>query len=464
MSLSRVARRFCGSIALLLYLSACGGFDRNRYMPSSPDFIDALILSVERSTIPADGFSTTKITAKISADSAPERRTIVFNSTKGTFAGSGSPETAHIESAVDVTGTTTVLLRSTTTVETANVTATVKDATTAKDVPGVAKQAVISFGPVDADDVLSLTVTSPSLPADGFSRTRLTATVKTLGDPNRRSVTFKASKGTLVSSEAPKADGSVVVPTDGNGVAIVELQSSSTVESAFVSASVGTAGAGSVTKTATVAFTAPDPDTIIRIFASSSTAAADGAARIQITAIIAGGIPSVSRTVEFVAGGATFATGSAADLQRASVTPDASNRAVVDLIAPTTAKTVRVTATVNKVSVDTLVTFTVALPNRIFVSPALGSHTATTNNLISVSLLRDVGVASVNQVVTYTAKDANGNPVGVFSGTTLSVLNAAQMVTVSSSTYNHAGGATGLVTIEASVGGVTGSAVIRIVP
>src|SRR5262249_55449971 len=250
----RLAIRLSGSIALLLCLSACNGFDEKRYLPSSADFVDALRITVDASAIPADGFSTAKITATISADAAPDRRTIVFDTTKGTFAGSGSGavDVGHIESTVDATATTSVLLRSTTTAESATVTVTVKN------VAGLAKQAVIASTPLSADDVLPSTAASMALPADGFSRTRLTATVKGNGDPNRRSVTFRTSKGTLIASAAANADGSVAVPVDGNGVAFVDLQSTSTVETAVVSATVG-----GITKTASISFTTVNADDVL---------------------------------------------------------------------------------------------------------------------------------------------------------------------------------------------------------
>ncbi len=445
-----------GAIALALCVSACGGFDRDEYLPSSPSFADALVLTVESTTIPADGFSTTRITAAISPNADPARRTIAFTATKGTFAGTGdgsvATETSTIDSTVDSTGRTTVLLRSTTTVQTVTVSAVVKD------VDGLAKQVLVNFAAVNADDVLLLSATTTDLPADGFSRTRLTAVVKTLANPADRRVVFKTSKGTLISSEAATANGtSVEVPTDGSGVASVELQSSLTVEPAFVSAT-----AAGVTKSLTVRFVPPDPDSIIQLSAATSSAPADGATRVQITAQIAGGIPSGSRAVTFSAGGGSFASNTTTDQRNASVTPDGGNRAIIDLVAPLTAQAVRVTATVNGVSASTVVMFTAAPPDRIFVSPASAVVGPAADNVISVSLLRDVGVAAANQVVTYTARDANGNSVGSFSDVQLSSHNAGQTLAVSSATYNHAGGAAGPVTIEVSAGGVTGQAVIRI--
>jgi hypothetical protein len=122
----------------------------------------------------------------------------------------------------------------------------------------------------------------------------------------------------------------------------------------------------------------------------------------------------------------------------------------------------RVRATISGVSADTVVSFVTAVPHSIFVSPASAVVGPNGDNRISVSLLRDIGVASGGQVVTYTAKDADGNPTGgVFSGVTLStpVTNGP---TVSSATYNHRGGPAGLVTIEVTAGGVIGRAQIRI--
>src|SRR5689334_7594553 len=110
----------------LIGVAACNGFDQKRYLPTSADFQAALVLSADKTSIPADGFSTATITASITRDAAPSRRTIVFSTTNGTFAGSGEPETTKIEATVDSSGTASVQLRSSRTIESATVTATVK--------------------------------------------------------------------------------------------------------------------------------------------------------------------------------------------------------------------------------------------------------------------------------------------------------------------------------------------------
>jgi hypothetical protein len=440
------------SVAVMLCVCACNGFDADRYLPTSPDFVNALTVTVDRPSIPADGFSTTRVTATISANASATRRIVMFEATKGTFAGSGSPETNRIEAAVDDSGTATVLLKSSGIVETSTVTVTVKDAGTKAAVPGVAKVALIDFVAVRADDVLTFTATSTSVPADGFSRTQLTANVVTAGNPARNTVTFRASKGTLTSAGKVNPDGSHEVPVDGNGVAVATLRSSSTVESAIASASVG-----SISKTIVIAFTAPDPNSIIRISAAAASAPADGATRVAVTATVASELPA-PRSVNFTVSGATF-NGSTGD---ATVAVDGSNRAVIDVVAPTTAGSARVRATISGVSADTTIAFVPALPHSIFVSPANAVVGPNTDNRISVSLLRNIGVASGGQIVSYVARDANGNVTGgTFSSVTLST-TVSGGPTVSSATYNHQGGPPGNVTIEVSSGGVTGTAQVRI--
>jgi hypothetical protein len=441
------------SAGLMLSVSGCDGFNRDRYLPTSSDFADALTVTVDHASIPADGFSTTRLRATISPNASATRRVVMFDATKGLFAGSGSPETGHIEAAVDDSGSVSVLLRSSNVVETSTVTVTVKDSETKAAVPGVAKVTQIQFVAVGADDVFTLTASSTSVPADGFSRTQLRATVATQGDPARSTVTFRASKGTLISAGKNNADGSQDVPVDGSGVAVAELKSSSTVESSVVSATVG-----GVTRTIVIAFTAPDPSSIVTIAAGKSSAPADTATRVPITATINGNLPG-PRTVVFTVSGATFnGTG---EVER-TVAVDGGNRAVIDVVAPASPVSARVTATINGVSASTVVTFVPAAPHNIFVSPVAAVVDANTDDRINVSLLRDVGVASPGQIVSYAAKDANGNPTGgTFSDITLSTL-AGSGPTVSSATYNHRGGAPGVVTIEVTSGGVTGRAQIKI--
>jgi hypothetical protein len=377
----------------------------------------------------------------------------MFDATKGQFAGSGSPETGHIEAAVDDTGSVSVLLRSSTVVETSTVTVTVKDSETRAAVPGVAKVALIEFVAVRADDVFTFAAARTSVPADGFSRTQLTATVATRGNPGRNTVTFRASKGTLVSAGKVNADGSHEVSVDGSGVAVAELRSSSTVESAVVSATVA-----GLTRTIVIAFTAPDPNSIIRIAAGLSSAPADSATRVAITATIAGEVPG-PRSVVFTVSGATF--NGSSEVER-PVAVDGGNRAVIDVVAPAAPVSARITASINGVSANTVVSFVTAGPHSIFVSPVSAVVGANTDNKINVSLLRDIGVASAGQVVSYVARDANGNLTGgTFSDVSLSTL-VANGPTVSSATYNHRGEPVGLVTIEVTAGGVTGRAQIRI--
>jgi hypothetical protein len=443
---------FIVAVALLLASGSAACHNPNAYV-LSPDSVDQfLAFAASAPSLPADGVSRITLTASIDPNATSSNRTIKFSTSAGTLIAAGQKSTTDLDVVVDGSGKALVELQSTNVVLTCRVSARIKD---------LVRTVNVLFTAPNADDVLILAVAPPTLPADGFSRARITATVKLLSDPSQRIVTFKTSTGTLFSSQQPTNSGkSVDVPTDSSGVAFVDLQSSSSVETAFVSAT-----AAGVTRNVTVGFTPPAAGSIVTLAASAGSAPADGATLVQVTATIAAAIPTGSRTVEFTATDGTFVNGG--DGKTAKVTPDASNRAVIDLKAPSLPTSVRVTVTVNNVSASVTITFGVALPDSIFVSPVSAQIRNTDTDLIRVSLLRNIGVASANQVVVYRATDAMGKDVGVFSDVRLTTISSTTgaPVAVSSAIYSPPATALpGPITIQASVGGVAGTAVIQIVP
>lgn len=449
-----VLKKLVAVVSIVLAGASAACHDPNAYV-LTPDLVSQYLnLTSSSPSVAADGISRITITAAIDPNATSANRTITFTTTAGTLIAAGKTSTTEIPVVVDGAGRAVVELQSTTAVLTCRITAKVKDFVEVLDIP---------FTAPNVDDILVVATASPTAPADGFTRTRVTATVKKLGDPAQRTVTFKTSTGTLFSSQPTTNNGRQVdVPTDSAGVASVDLQSSAALETAFVSAT-----AAGVTKNVTVQFIAPAPGSIISIAATPSQSVADSTSLVQIVATVAAGLSGDNRKVQFTASDSTFANGDTTNSGKtATITPDAGNRAVIDLKAPNVPMTVRVTATVNGVSTSTLVAFGPALPDSIFVSPDKATMLNTEENVIRVSLLRSVGVASANQVVTYSATDATGRTVGSFSKVELSTIssNNNSPLAVSSATYKPDATATpGPITIRVTVGGVTGTAVIQII-
>src|SRR5262249_11130951 len=138
----------------------------------------------------------------------------------------------------------------------------------------------VTFATPAADDLIVLAISPSTIPADGFSRARLTATAKVPQDPTKRTVTFKTSIGTLFApAQQTGTAGPLDVTTDASGVAVAELQSTQVLETAFVSATVN-----GVTRNGIVSFTAPNPSDIITLRTSASSGQADGATLIEVVA------------------------------------------------------------------------------------------------------------------------------------------------------------------------------------
>jgi hypothetical protein len=209
--------------AIAVVLSACGNFNDSRYLPTSPDVQGALELSVDKTTIPADGFSTATLTARISANASPANRTIKFTTTIGTFVGAAGDGKA-IDSVVASDGTTSVQLRSDRTVSTATITATVKGNDT------LTKQQTVTFDAAAAADILRVSTTSAAVPADGATVTPITVEVAAGLPAGRRKVTFTASLGTFVADPAAPVQGdsarrTIDVDADGSNRAVAYLRS-----------------------------------------------------------------------------------------------------------------------------------------------------------------------------------------------------------------------------------------------
>jgi hypothetical protein len=233
------AKVLARSIGLLLVLAAAGcgkWFEEKDFSPTSPSILDALTLTPPRQSIPADGFTTAVITATITPDALLTRRTVVFVTTTGTFVGSPAPDKRTIERTVESsTGSATVELQSSRTVEIARVTATVKD------VAGLGREVLVDFTPTTPADIIRISAPTVAL-ADGATITPITAEISGALPAARRKVTFTTTGGGFVGAASP-SDGtpqpSIEVDADGSNRATAFLRSpSNAVSTAFVTARV----------------------------------------------------------------------------------------------------------------------------------------------------------------------------------------------------------------------------------
>ncbi len=201
----------------------------------------SITLTTGSSSIPADGISSTSVTAlvKDSTGKAVPKGTIVsFYTTLGTFA--GTTGAAQIDlTTEDDSGTGTVYLIAGRTAGTANV--SVKSY-------GMTQKTTVQFtnsGP----GTITLSASAQTLPADGVSSLSITATIKDSAGAaavKGTSVTFKTTLGSFSNNEKTYT----VTTPDDTGVIIISLIAGTTPGTATV-----TAESSSVTQSVSISFT-----------------------------------------------------------------------------------------------------------------------------------------------------------------------------------------------------------------
>jgi adhesin/invasin len=463
-------RSLSALLCALLLLTGTACHNPDAYQPVSPtnddglDPDEVLKLTPQPASIPADGVSRTVITAKI--DPRSTVRTIAFTTSLGALIGNGKTIVAGagaLSVDADVSGTATVELRSTAEVATAQVTGTITLAAASGTTPArtIVRSLDVNFTSVSLDDFLTLETDAATLSADGFSTATITARISVRGD-RRQTVTFGASRGTLVQLTTGATNSNVTA--DANGVARILLRSDTTVGTARVTATVL-----GYQRDMLVQFVPVDPNSILTLTADAAQAPADGATLTRLVARVSPSLPAANREVTFRATDGTFATNTTdATGREARVTADAGNVAIIDLKSPTNTGTVGITATVSNVTQRALIVYTPAAPDTIFLqAPASVAAAGATSITVTVFLSRDRGQVSSNTIVTFTARDSSGATIGTFFNVTL-----AQPDTSDGSTYKRLkatadfdpvdSAATGTAIITATAGGRLGTIQVRI--
>jgi hypothetical protein len=283
-------------LAALLSAVGCGTwFDKDAFSPSSPSVVGALQLERSPAAIPADGFSTTLVTATLSADAALTHRTVVFATTAGTFA--GAPDDGRtLERTVELsTSTATAQLRSSRTVEVARVTATVKD------VPGLGREVLVTFTAPTVSDIITVSAPASAL-ADGATITPVTAEISGALPADRRTVRFTTTFGGFV-GDPNITDGSATSSTeadaDGGNRAVAYLRSpSSGIGVAFVTARVDSTPA--VSATTQVQFTRAAAQQVL-VTVDKAALTQDDTSSLMVTATLVRepGVPTEGTIVTF---------------------------------------------------------------------------------------------------------------------------------------------------------------------
>jgi hypothetical protein len=148
---------------------------------------DAFDHTISRTSIPADGFSTTLIIARLKLG-AGERREVTFETSAGIFIASGQPNGRSVKIVADSNGRAEVHLRSEKTVGIARVQVTAL---------AVLDEFLVAFTPVDAAQIITLSTEPSSAPADGVTPLVIVASIAPGLPTGRRTVTFTTTIGQL---------------------------------------------------------------------------------------------------------------------------------------------------------------------------------------------------------------------------------------------------------------------------
>jgi len=276
------------------------------------------------------------------------------------------------------------------------------------------KEKYLPLGPDNPDGrdltkILSIEANPATVPADGVSRTRISAHI----DPSAtvRTISFETTLGTLSSgakSVAAQA-GSLQVDADSSGIATVELQTTATVATARVTASVRPSDqAAAIVRVIDVPFSAVVADQLFTLSTSASSLPADGfsTATITVTMTFSG---DRQQQVMFTASrGSLVAFGAGAGDSGATVQADASGVARIQLRSDGTIGTARVSAKALGFERATFIEFTAINPDTIItVRPDVDTASADgftrTRIVARVSpLIPDTGT---NRTVRFTTTD-----------------------------------------------------------
>ncbi|MGB2717765.1 MAG: hypothetical protein WBC51_26510, partial [Vicinamibacterales bacterium] len=229
-------RAASATFVVVAAVTVVGCYGRNDV--TAPD--DLMLLTALPTEIPADGFSTTTITAKL-ATRVDRELLISFTASAGTIATTPFSPNSN--------GEVSTLLKSTTVPQSVLVTANVKRGDTVE----ASRTLTVTFQPVDTSRVIRLALSSMELEADGASSIQIRAEANPSLSP--RTVKFETTNGSF----SPNTETRVLsdVPTGADGIARSLLYAPRQIGTALV-----TVSAGGFSAAETVRFVRARPDAI----------------------------------------------------------------------------------------------------------------------------------------------------------------------------------------------------------
>jgi hypothetical protein len=390
----------CGLALAAVLTTACHKPDDYLLSPALADQV--LSVTPSAATIPADGISRATITAQIDPRTDYDKRDITFATTAGTLLADGK-QGPSITITADTTGKAVVELRSTTTPGTARIDVSVA---------GVLRTTSVDFAQLSRDQVFDFAVSSFSVPADGFTSSVITVTLKRLGTVDQRAVKFETSAGTFNAS-GQAVSRSVTLTAGASGIVVAELRSD-TPATAYVRVT-----ALDSIQEFQITFIALTQSDVFDVAIDRRSIPADGFSTAAITATLkrAGGTTQ-QRTFKFeTSAGMLIAAGQAA-ARTVSLVADASGRANVQLQSEKTVGPAQVRVTAYDLPYEFTVNFTTADPSNVITvaatpaAPADGVSTVLVTATVAPTLpagRRTVAFRSSLGSVSPAAIDADGS-------------------------------------------------------
>ena len=234
-------------ILLLAFgLFSYGCYDPDKY-DQTPEQV-ASIITVEvtgPSSIPADGFTTTTLTARITPDNA-NNRTLLVSTDRGTLVkGGGKLAEGVLTVTAGPDGSVAFDLKSATDTGVATV------VVSANGQPLIGASTTVTFDAANPDDTVRFISVPVEMPADGASQATISVQLNTLIPASSRTAAFDSTMGTLLPA-------SKSVLADAAGVGRITLQSPLTIGSSRI-----TVTTNSVIRQTNVDFVRALPTTIM---------------------------------------------------------------------------------------------------------------------------------------------------------------------------------------------------------
>jgi hypothetical protein len=280
---------------------------------------DLFDVAVSRNAIPADGFSTTRVTVSLKQLGTLQQRLVKFETSAGTLLGAGlmNPHQANVPA--DSNGIAAVELQSDKTIGTARLTISALDAT--REVP-------IAFVPADSTQIITVTADPAVVAGDGATSIILIARVAPNLPSGRRSVTFRTTLGQFLPGRRDEFS--------------IDADASNAARATLVSSAIGvgrvTATVDGTTADATVQFAVAMPD---RIFVSPSASTLRSGESTLVTVTLFRNVGEVSPKLQvnyaaFTATGTSIGTFSGITLSNAGVATATFNAGTTRYTGPVT--------------------------------------------------------------------------------------------------------------------------------